>query len=88
MSHADLIQAVRRLVVDALSQLRRDDRRDPREIILVRDGVYCGRRFEVTGGHAVWSFDDDQLEVFRPDGSVFSVIEHVSAGEPARRKAA
>jgi len=88
MPHAQLIQAIRRLVVDAFSRLQPTHNAEPREMILIRDGVYCGRRFDVPECYAVWTFDEDQLELFQADGSVLSVLENVSTVEPAIRKAA
>jgi hypothetical protein len=87
MSHAELIQAVRSLATDVFLQLWRENTA-PREAILLHNGLYCGRKFEVPAGHAIWSFESDQLEIRSPDGAVQRVIERVSAVEPARRKAA
>jgi hypothetical protein len=88
MLHAQLTETVRRLAKETFAQLRLAEHGGPRELILIRKGIYCGRRFELPGGHAVWSFDEDRLSFFQPDGSVLLVIENASTLEPAMRKAA
>ena len=88
MHHAQLTESVRRLIGEVFAQLRLGDGSAPREMLLIRDGVYCGRRFEVQGGHAIWSFEEDQLKLFRSDGSVLRVMERISANQPSMRKAA
>src|SRR5262245_22995268 len=81
MTHAEITQNVRELARDTLGA-------EPRESILVRDGAYCGRRFDVEGAYAVWLIEEDQLTVFRADGSVLQTIERVSTAVLSTRMAA
>ena len=78
MHHAEQTEAVRRLIADVFQQLRLSDEETPRQSLLIRDGNYCGRRFEADRGHALWFFEEDQVKVFGPDGRVLRVIERVS----------
>jgi hypothetical protein len=78
MMHAEITQVVRDLATGTLGA-------EPSESILIRDGAYCGRRFEVEGSYAVWLIKEDQLTVFGADGSGLRVIQQVSAARlPAR----
>jgi len=88
MHHAELTESVRRLIADAFNQMRLSDGDAPRESLLIRDGAYCGRRFEAQGGHALWFFEEDQIKVFGAAGRVLRVIERVSTYTTATRMAA
>jgi hypothetical protein len=85
MHHAELIESIRQIVGDAFEQLRLGGADDVRESLLIREGVYCGRRFEAPSGHALWFFEEDQIKLFGPDGRVLRVIQAASKlGAPAR----
>ena len=87
MVHAHLTASVRALVLQTFAQfgLTADD--DLQETILIRDGAYCGRRFDVEQGHAVWFLEEGQLKFFDANGSVIHTIESLAA-PGAHRKAA
>jgi hypothetical protein len=78
MRHAELIDSVRALVADTFHQLRLSDDAVPRQSLLIRDGNYCGRRFDAERGHALWFFEEDQVKVFGAEGRVLRVIDRVS----------
>ena len=40
------------------------------ETILIRDGYYCGRRFECDGFSAVWFVEEHELKIHDRDGRV------------------
>jgi len=88
MSHADLTESVRRFIADVFQQLRLSGDDAPRQSLLIRDGNYCGRRFEADRGHALWFFEEDQVKVFGADGRVVRVIERVSTYTMAAKMAA
>ncbi len=41
-----------------------------RETILIRDGYYCGRKYQAEGYTLVWFQEEDQLKLFAPNGSL------------------
>ena len=45
-----------------------------RESILIRDEFYCGRRFHTDLYDAVWFIEEDELKIFRADGSLACVL--------------
>jgi len=88
MNHAETTESVRRLIADVFLQLRLSDDDATRQSLLIRDGNYCGRRFEADRGHALWFFEEDQVKVFGADGRVRRVIERVSTHSAAAKMAA
>ena len=88
MLHAELTHTVRELVCQTFAQLGLSSGSEPREAILVREGSYCGRRFELDTAHAVWLIDDDQVTVFGSDEEVLRVFTDISGAAASGRKAA
>jgi hypothetical protein len=75
MFHAHLTAAVRQLVAATFADLGIDAAAELRETILIRGGIYCGRRFEAESAHAVWFVEENQVKFYRDDGSVALVLE-------------
>jgi hypothetical protein len=80
-------QTVRQIVADTLANLGLAGAQPCRETVLIRGGVYCGRRFDAENAHAVWFVEEGEIKIFAPDGRVIRVVE---PGTPAaaRRMAA
>ena len=53
------------------------------ETVLIRDGHYCGRRFEMDGNSAVWFIEENQIKCFSKDGSLHTVVDAVAADRRA-----
>lgn len=47
---------------------------DIHEAILIRQGVYCGRRFECDAGSAVWFIEENQIKYFGGDGALVKTV--------------
>lgn len=45
-----------------------------RESILIREGFYCGRRFDAEGWSAVWFLEEDQLKISDASGAVVAAF--------------
>jgi hypothetical protein len=60
-----------------------------RETVLIRDGYFCGRRFEADGLHAVWFTEESEIKFYDRSGAVLRVVG-LSAAHPVAdcRKAA
>ncbi|MEX2173483.1 MAG: hypothetical protein WD872_03920 [Pirellulaceae bacterium] len=87
MHHAHLIEAVRRLVTASFVELGEPHAEQLRETILIRGGAYCGRRFEADTATAIWFLEENQVKLYRADGSVARVIGLASL-TPGQRAAA
>jgi len=88
MSHAETLAAIRLKAVQAFSQFRLSDGQEPREAILLRKGIYCGRRFIAERGYAVWNSETDELSVFRGEGKLLTTVSQASVAQVATRAAA
>ena len=74
MHDASVTEGVRRLVAHAFDQLGQAEGGEIRETILIRDGYYCGRRFETDSASAVWFVEENQVKFYRADGTVAQVL--------------
>jgi hypothetical protein len=88
MPHAALSLLVRDCVLQTFADLGIDASEDLRETVLIRGGMYCGRRFESEEGAALWFLEEDQLKFIGADGSVLRVIANVSRWQRPLRAAA
>jgi hypothetical protein len=76
MAHTQQTEIVRCLVAQAFSSRGAPSCGHLRESILIRGGVYCGRRFDAEGErYAVWFADEDEIALYNADGSVAGLIE-------------
>ena len=59
-----------------------------RESILIRDEFYCGRRFHTDLYDAVWFIEEDELKIFRADGSLAASLQgsELDASKPVESK--
>ena len=85
MRHSELLQQIRNRVSQALAAMGVETT-DMNETILIRDGHYCGRRFQVEHGHAVWFLEENQIKVYLSDGQVI-VLEPEEKDETERKVA-
>ena len=88
MHQADITETVRDIAARTLAELRLSDGTPPRESVLLRDGIYCGRRFEAEHGDALWFFEEDELKIIGADGRVRRVIHSISRMTIPQRAAA
>jgi hypothetical protein len=87
MTHAQLTENVRQLVVQAFARLGLPDFEQLRESILLHDGNYCGRRFDSAGAHAVWFAEENQIKVIASDGRVVQLSAYERPLPPLRQAA-
>ena len=55
-----------------------------KESVLIRDGHYCGRRFECDGNSAVWFIEENQIKCFTQEGALHSVVDAIHDVAPRR----
>jgi hypothetical protein len=97
MTIVNLVQLIRDRVHHVFLEQGIPHDAEIRETILVRDGCYCGRRFECDGGHALWFCEENQLKFYGSDGRLNLVLRNLDTlpanspatiAFPARREAA
>ncbi len=57
------------------------------ESILIRDGFYCGRRFDLGSHRAVWFLEEDVLKIYSSQGELKCVLTGEQLGEIADERA-
>jgi hypothetical protein len=67
------IEGIRQAIRESLAQLGCDTA-ELHEAILIRGGMYCGRRFECAEGSAVWFLEENQIKYFNADGGLLKVV--------------
>jgi hypothetical protein len=90
MLHAAQMHEVRMLVEQTFHGLGAAPDSTPLESILVRDGYYCGRRFDCDGMQAVWFVEENEIKFYGRDGSVQCVCRPSAPrhGQPQHRRVA
>jgi len=91
MNHSELAQSVRELVQAQLAVLGESHAApgEPiRETVLIRGGVYCGRRFESAGGHAIWFVEEGQIKFYAADGRPVATLPTDGGAQRQLRQAA
>ena len=57
------------------------------EAILIRDGFYCGRRFQCGELQAVWFVEEDQLKIYNQEGVVQKTTVSLILQQPQQKAA-
>ncbi len=70
MTYAYLTEEIRRHVRRRFETLGAESQVEVVETILIRDGCYCGRRFECDGCMAVWFVEEHQVKFYDREGGV------------------
>ena len=76
-------ESVRQLVSKTLAELGCDTSGSLGETVLIRHGLYCGRRFSYAGGYAIWFIEEHQIKFFGANGALCRVCAAPGKNEPA-----
>jgi hypothetical protein len=89
MEHVLPLDQIRSLICRTFAEFGGPSDRMPRETVLIRDGFFCGRRFETDGLHAVWFTEENELKFYDRTSAVVRVIDLDTVDlSPQQRKAA
>ena len=77
MSDITRLERIRCVVREAFARNGASSVATPEETFLMRDGCYCGRRFETQGWRAVWFIEEDELKIYSPEGRL---VDRLPAG--------
>lgn len=78
------VERVRSAIAAHLSRLANQPVASLHETILIRNGLYCGRKFQAAGYEVVWFVEEDEIKFFGPcsnlltSDSVISFLKHYS----------
>ena len=70
MASRVLAETIRHQIRDHFQQHGVAENAELCESLLIRDGFFCGRRFEMDGLSAIWFVEEDELKVYDRDGTV------------------
>ncbi len=73
------LEHVREAVRSLLRSLGAEDVDAMRETMLIRNGLYCGRRFRCGAYQAIWFIEEDELKLFGPCGDVLKTLQATQA---------
>lgn len=59
----------------------------PQETILIRGGLYCGRRFDAAGLHAIWFLEENLVKFYGPQGLLRQVHRPIATAANEQRVA-
>ena len=79
-------QKIRTFVFETLRRHGADLDTVPRETLLIRDGAYCGHRYQVGSHQAVWFIEEDEVKFYGPEGGVLETV-HPTTALPLREAA-
>lgn len=48
------------------------------EAILIRDGLFCGRKFQRDGYEVVWFIEEDEIKFFSPCGELLKATSAIA----------
>lgn len=86
-----MLEKVRAAISDRLSALGAHDVTSIRETILIRQGLFCGRKFECDGFQVVWFVEENHIKIFGSEGRLIEAMSAERllslASEPVRRAA-
>ena len=91
MQHSQTLTAIRQLVRGIFAELGQAENCQATEHILLRDDLYCGRRFQADGLQAIWFIEENEIKVYAKDGSIARVLSSADVlphHETSRRQAA
>ncbi|MCU0958992.1 MAG: hypothetical protein MUF48_02710 [Pirellulaceae bacterium] len=74
MDSACLVEQIRTLIRDTFAELGGASDTAPRESVLIRDGCFCGRRFEWDGLQAVWFAEEGEIKFYDRSGARVRVV--------------
>jgi hypothetical protein len=74
MGNVQRLDRIRSLIRQTFSELGGLEDQTPRETMLIRNGFFCGRRFDLDGLQAVWFSEEDEIKFFGRSGSLALVI--------------
>jgi hypothetical protein len=82
MGHAEQLSQVRHVVREKFLSLGALPDSEVTELVLIRDGQYCGRKFLMVGMgvQAIWFCEEDQLKIYSPESGTVEVVVGLSSG--------
>jgi hypothetical protein len=83
------IETIRDFIQNLFQQAGAEANSPTHEALLIRDGYYCGRKFECDGLQAIWFIEEHQIKLYGQNGHLQSceVPRHLELAPVAQRAA-
>ena len=75
MDCVQLLEEIRSLIQATFIAFGGSSHRPPCEAMLIRDGFFCGRRFDSDGLHAIWFVEENEIKFYDRSGAILRVLE-------------
>ncbi len=72
------VERIRLVIARQLSQLGATETDSVEESILIRNGLFCGRKFRCSGYHVVWFIEEDEIKFFSPCGDLLKATSAIA----------
>ncbi len=70
MNASTPVEKIRLVIAEQLSQFGAQYTASMGEAILIRNGLFCGRKFKCEGYEVVWFIEEDEIKFFGPCGDL------------------
>jgi len=74
MDRVELLEQIRSLIREALHRHGAAPDGSVHEAMLIRNGFFCGRRFETDGFQAIWFVEENEIKIYGRDGAIAKVL--------------
>ncbi len=78
MSNATPVEKIRLAIAEQLTTFGVPSISSMHETILIRNGIFCGRKFQCEGYEVVWFMEEDQIKFFSPCGDLLKSTSPIS----------
>ena len=88
MSTATPVEKIRCAIAEQLNSFGVQDIDSLHETILIRNGLFCGRKFQCEGHEVVWFIEEDEIKFFSPCGDLLRAASAVACIREAEQRLA
>lgn len=78
MTKATPVEKIRLAIAEQLIQLGVPATESLHETMLIRNGLFCGRKFQSEGYEVVWFIEEDELKFFSPRGELLKATSAIA----------
>ena len=77
MSSSSPIERMRSAIAHQLRQFGAQPKADLHETLLIRNGLFCGRKYLCDGHLVVWFIEEDEIKFFSPCGDLLKAMSAI-----------
>ena len=92
MDNSTAVERIRAAVGEVLVELGLEKTQELHETLLIRNGLFCGRKFTGAGYEVVWFVEEDELKFYSPCGDLLKTTSAhecvIEASHSEQRRAA